>query len=281
MESNYWNNISFLTLTYNNDNLPMTYVDSRLFLNEKDLEELPEYSGEVRVPTLVSRDLTLYLKRLRKFEIGEEHNFIKNGESGLYFERRVGFKYYAVGEYGTLRNRPHLHILLFGVECNRANEVLFEKEWKKGFVQLKPFNVHTCGYVAGYIQKKLYGDKQYITGKLPEFMRCSQYLGFEWLLDNLKYIDDNHPFINWQGKDGKSFQYGIPKTFRKYLTSIGKLKEYSQSWLVFMQKLDYKSLCDDLNAKGTSLSDFFRQRMKLALYKESKRLTGRKLTGEI
>lgn len=282
MESKYWDNISFLTLTYNSENLPMTdYFDSRLFLNDKDIEELPEFSECVCFPTLAYRDLPLFIKRLRKYQVGEEHDFIVNTEHGFDFEHRIGFKFFGVGEYGSKRLRPHLHILLFGVEANAFNSEICRKAWNKGHILLKPFNQHTCNYVAGYVQKKLYGDKQHITVKLPEFMRCSQFLGWQWILDNLKYIDEHHPYINWQGKDGKSFQYGIPRTFRKKLVEMGKLQKTSQSALAFQQRLEYMALVKDLNAKGTELSDFFRQRFKLALDKENKKQVGRKLTGEI
>lgn len=65
---------SFVTLTYDNDNIPLSK------------------NGFM---TLNKRDLQLFFKRLRKL----------HGESNI--------KYYAVGEYGENFKRPHYHIILF------------------------------------------------------------------------------------------------------------------------------------------------------------------------
>jgi hypothetical protein len=66
----------FLTLTYDDEHLPVTE------------------DGEV---TLLKRDLQLYLKRLRK-------------------QNKEKLKYYACGEYGSKTFRPHYHMILFNAQ---------------------------------------------------------------------------------------------------------------------------------------------------------------------
>ena len=67
----------FLTLTYNEQNLPHTPCGR---------------------PTLYRRDHQLFMKRLRKREKGAK------------------IKYYAVGEYGSSTERPHYHSIIFNVQ---------------------------------------------------------------------------------------------------------------------------------------------------------------------
>lgn len=69
----------FVTLTYDNDNVPIT---TNKFM------------------TLQKADLQKYIKRLRKTQ---KHNI----------------KYYAVGEYGSKTERPHYHILLFNARSQK------------------------------------------------------------------------------------------------------------------------------------------------------------------
>ena len=76
----------FLTLTYNEDNLP--YVKSLT----KD---------NVYYQTLYKRDLQLFNKRLRK-------------------NTKEEYRYFASGEYGGNYGRPHYHMLLFGYSPSRS-----------------------------------------------------------------------------------------------------------------------------------------------------------------
>lgn len=98
---------------------------------------------------LVKQDLQKFIKRLRR--IIEPSNF----------------KYFACGEYGDLKGRPHYHIIIFGWRpddewffaydkkgnvLNRSN--LIEKEWTFGFSSICDVEFDTCKYVAIYLQKK-------------------------------------------------------------------------------------------------------------------------------
>lgn len=67
----------FLTLTYNDEEIPLTSEN---------------------VPTLRKDDVQRFIKRLRRLLEGQ------------------GIRYYAVGEYGTRTSRPHYHVLVFNIE---------------------------------------------------------------------------------------------------------------------------------------------------------------------
>lgn len=74
-EADYWDKKSFVTLTYNDENIP-------------------------KGGSLVKADLQNFFKRLRKCRY-------ENGKSKI--------KYYACGEYGDRTYRPHYHVLFFGI----------------------------------------------------------------------------------------------------------------------------------------------------------------------
>lgn len=141
----------FLTLTYNDNNLPD--------------------GGSLNV-----RDIQLFLKRLRK----------KCGP----------FRFFQCGEYGELLNRPHHHILLFGL--NFPDKLLFRsgKEnklyssatvsalWTYGFHSIGELTFDSACYCARYVLKKFTGDSkdEYYQGRKPEYITMSRRPGIatEW-----------------------------------------------------------------------------------------------------
>lgn len=105
------------------------------------------------IPTVVPRDVQLLVKRMRKL---------------------ATFRHVTIGEYGNQTDRPHYHMLLFGLDPFQAEELLL-KEWKKGFVQVAEMNEQRACYMAGYTTKKLtkLDDDRLQRGQYPEFMRQS------------------------------------------------------------------------------------------------------------
>ncbi|MEM3714555.1 MAG: hypothetical protein QXF82_06375, partial [Nitrososphaeria archaeon] len=105
----------FITLTYNNDNIP---------------ELVNEETGEI-VQTVLKKDLQNYIKRLRK----------NSNEENL--------RYYAVGEYGTKTMRPHYHILLFNLPQNKVDYIT--TCWNaKGFCKIGTITPASIHYVTKY-----------------------------------------------------------------------------------------------------------------------------------
>lgn len=110
-------------------------------------------------------------------------------------ERREGrfFRFYLVGEYGDTSHRPHYHLILFGFEpclrgrtrrdvisgeckwrdcCVRCR--LVGESWSRGIVEIGEVNKDSCGYIAGYVMKKMTRfDDIRLNGRHPEFCRQS------------------------------------------------------------------------------------------------------------
>lgn len=158
-ELHYWDHACFVTLTYDDDHLP---VDLSVHKDE----------------------LVRYVRRLR-YRLG----------------RRI--KYFACGEYGMQFDRPHYHLLVFGLAMHEHKRVRRRSGWQaltgpavdawrqargvergaalgtpahdasrpargdgtggaalgtpRGNVYVGTVTYHSARYVAGYIQKKLFG----------------------------------------------------------------------------------------------------------------------------
>lgn len=160
LELQYHDYNYFLTLTYDDDNVPSA-------------EFICPDTGEVAESlTLYKKDLQDFIKRLRK-----------------HFEP-VKCRHLSVGEYGSETLRPHYHQILFSdfeipdlkfYKFTENGDPIFESElldkiWKKGKVWIGDATWESIAYVARYVNKKLYGAEAeyYKTFNLvPEFLTCS------------------------------------------------------------------------------------------------------------
>lgn len=155
MEAMCHEHSAFVTLTYSDENVPRT-VDG--------------------VPTLAPEHYRSWLKVIRERE-RQEGRF---------------FRFYAVGEYGDRSHRPHYHFMLFGFQpcihgrtrrdpinnqcrrdcCCRCS--LVHDTWARGIVEVGEVNRDSCGYIAGYVMKKMTRfDDPRLNGRNPEFARMS------------------------------------------------------------------------------------------------------------
>lgn len=167
----------FVTLTYNAENVP---------------------NGG----TLLARDLTLFMKRLR---------FNLNGRKIRYFN---------VGEYGSDSQRPHYHCVLFGMDL--ADEPIIAKSWDKGFIQVSELTEGRSSYMCKYVVKDLGKKSDKLNGREPEFMRCSKMdggLGKKAVVELAQDLQKN-PWSS-EIQDVTAFRYGRQKrTLGRYLTTI-------------------------------------------------------------
>ena len=161
-------------------------------------------------PTVKKKSVQLFIKRLRK-----------------RIEQPI--KYFACGEYGDSRQRPHYHICLIGFDFpdkiywkkSPAGSLIYrsellEKLWshpksKKsyGFAHIGELNFQSAGYTARYTLKKTKDKKQYvhiedydpITGEIhktvglePEFIIMSKGIGKDWW--NKYKIDTDKDYLS-------------------------------------------------------------------------------------
>lgn len=137
---------------------------------------------------LVKRDYQLFIKRLRK-------------------SINVPIKYFLSGEYGSLRGRPHFHLIIFGwcpddlipLKKSSLGTMLYTSpfvvdKWQHGFISVDPdVTYQSCFYSAKYMQKAVsqYGVKHF----QPPFISMSKGIA-QYYADKFSPWDDCHVYIN-------------------------------------------------------------------------------------
>lgn len=183
-ESLNWQNNCFITLTYNEENVPRR---------------------ETGALTLYKKDLCDFWKRLRYYEKGVE--YWTNPQTGKY-ENPI--RYLSCGEYGEKTQRPHYHAIVFNwkpndlkmFKKNRQGDYLYTSKklasiWGKGHVIIGDVNYQTACYVSRYITKKKFGEKGRF---LDEWYRDAEFsetsrnggIGLKYWQENKKNILDNN-----------------------------------------------------------------------------------------
>lgn len=159
-----------------------------------DDKHLPENGS------LVPKHLQKFLKRLRK-------------------QTKLKLRFYASGEYGEEKQRPHYHLIIFG--CDFEDKQFYKygktglpvytsatlhKIWTAGQATIGNVTFESAAYVARYTCKKITGDKaaEHYKGKEPEFGRMSRRpgIGAEWF-NKYKEQTINHDNVIVNGKKVK------------------------------------------------------------------------------
>lgn len=147
-------NIYFLTLTYSDDNVPLTV--------DEDGELIDEETGEIlsTLKSLNNQDITLWKKRCKRY-------------IQYHFKRKSEFSYLICGEYGPQTHRPHYHALFIGISPEDME--IYKKDWEEnyGFTcvkQISRFDIErTARYVSKYITKmRDLEDPNVINGKVQK-----------------------------------------------------------------------------------------------------------------
>ena len=200
----------FITLTYNDDNLPMTDGQNVT----RGVQDAPESFR----PTLSIDDYQKWLKRFRK-------------------RIKKPIRYFIVGEYGTKGQRPHYHAIIFGWKPDDLQEHKFhgkywtyrsafiESTWKYGFSEIGiDVNAGVAKYCAQYVTKKFIKNErpQFV---LDEFVRSSKMnggIGAEFLHKFHKQVAEQGYIFTLNRRTGKSFRSKIPSYYIKLLEKFYK-----------------------------------------------------------
>lgn len=114
-----------------------------------------------------------------------------------------GIRFFACGEYGHQRHRPHYHAVLFGFQfpdlvihtVKRGYQYYrspsLERLWPLGFSLVGSVSFESCAYVARYVMKKQKGDD--INEDIQPFVLMSRMpgLGHDWYEKYKKQIYPN------------------------------------------------------------------------------------------
>lgn len=165
----------FLTLTYEDD-----YLD---------------YSPS-GLPQLEKTHLQKFFKRLRR-------------ENEKHTEKSI--RYFAIGEYGEIYERPHYHAIMFNAHANSIAKL--SHVWPVGFHRLGTVQVASIHYVTGYLINRYhdYGDRN------PPFALQSRKpgLGYNYIRETAKWhrpSDDEKYWRNYTKIGG--FTNRLPRYYR-------------------------------------------------------------------
>lgn len=212
----------FITLTYNDENIQeLKRQSAHITLPDPDIGEVDEFY-ETNY-TLDPDHLTKFMKDLRAhFQYHKDYN---------------GIRFFACGEYGDKGNRPHFHIIAFGLPLDDIyfwkdpkfkgckpylRSPTLEKLWKKGFVCIGDVSYKSCAYVARYVMKKQTGKNADIAYKdrnlVAPFVRMSRMPGIArdyYDSDRDKIYSYQH--LNILGADGKPIKTPPPSYYDRCL----------------------------------------------------------------
>lgn len=213
LELQYHDSAYFVTLTYNDEHVPISYYPD------------PETGEAYESLTLCKRDVQLFMKRLRKAFPNDK------------------IRFYLAGEYGDETFRPHYHAIIFGLHLTDGYPWRYNREEGKNFVYYRSPSLErcwsvkdddgvfrpighveyadvcweTCAYTARYVTKKFYGEEAEFYEKfqlVPPFSLMSRKPGIGRL-----YYDD-HPemfeydFLNISTERG-GLKFMPPKYFER------------------------------------------------------------------
>lgn len=204
-EMKTWKNNCFITLTYNDENLPENGL-----LCKKDVQD--------------------FMKRLRYY-----HEGIEEWENPRTGKKEKPIRFLLCGEYGPNGSRrPHYHILIFNwkpektkfyKENYNGNRILeckeIQKIWGKGFITVGELTYQSACYVARYCTKKMFNGLKVRDLKKaeiqPEFILMSRNGGI-----GIKYWNEYKKSILQKGgilinQNGKVKIKRIPRYFEKKL----------------------------------------------------------------
>lgn len=162
----------FLTLTYDNAELPLADMKAN------------EYSAtESLYAVLVKADLARFMKSMKR----KQDRWIKSHPEYLLKPNEWKIKYYAVGEYGTKRNRPHYHAIMFNLLPQMLENIA--DVWPYGIVHRGDVNADTIGYTAKYVidRKK---DENYNDPRPRPFALISKGIGENYIAKRGKWNRD-------------------------------------------------------------------------------------------
>ncbi|MBD5222418.1 MAG: hypothetical protein HDS70_08665 [Bacteroidales bacterium] len=202
-------NVTFFTLTYDDDHLPWQFVTDKF--NNVDYY----------IPTTRKSDVQAFMKRLRK-KLGN------------------GVRFFVCSEFGPTTLRPHYHGLLFNVPqplLRKLDDTIFEK-WQNGFTSSSKVSPARVAYVAKYCN-----SFASVPGYYPRpFILCSlrPAIGSSYLERSSK--------TNWHKKnlntsyiDENGFSHKLPRYYKRKIFDKGEFAQIRENYL---DSENYKNTTD-------------------------------------
>lgn len=262
----------FVTLTYDEENVPRVKAWDRWMLNTLDKEDLQKFNKKLRQFILANSDVRRWMKET------------KTGYSPKY-------RYFGVGEYGTKGDRPHYHVIMYNlpqdfVWTNPINGKMYSEDleyvWQKGLVDVEPVNKKLAHYCAKYtLESYIYNwfDNDF-RQKPFAMMSRNPGIGNNYLTDETK---------NYFHSNKNCFTY-LPDNYKQSLGRYYKDKIFPEQGLspdlprnVMQRKAIENSRAEDKRERelcaidGKDITEFRKERYREAVKKIKRNLKKNKL----
>lgn len=204
-EAQFYDEASFLTLTYSETNLPQT-----------GSLDVPEYQR--------------FFKRLRRARPGKRLRYFGCGEYG---DRTQRPHYHAIVFGEAFRgDRKRWK------RGKRGDEIYVSAEldsiWKLGACYIGEVTIDSAGYVARYAIKKVNGDRAdaHYQGRTPEFMTCSNGLSQRWfdLYSDDLYSGDFAVFKGKRMRVPRAYDRKLPEDLLEEIKAKRILRAEQNAW---------------------------------------------------
>lgn len=207
----------FVTLTYDENNIPFMYYNSYCHFSQQFSDSYPFKADDS--PTLLKSDVQKFMKRLRK---------------------HIKTRFFLCGEYGPSTVRPHYHVILFPKSDYSLDFIddIVRKCWTLGFPTISYLTDYRIAYCAKYLVK---GSK-FPEHSLRPFCLMSNKPGI-----GASYIDKNtynyhlsHPFLVKLG----GFRQRMPRYWKT------KMSLNNDGVITDAMELEYLKTHDSLDGFG-------------------------------
>jgi hypothetical protein len=183
---------SFITLTYDNEHVPVKIIGTRPYL-VLDKSELQSFH----------KVLKQYQSRLlRKLKIKDRKEW--------------KIKYYSCGEYGTTYNRPHYHCIIYNLHPKVKEKLAVNEIWKKGTIFFGTVEEASIQYVAKYVIDKEQAEDL----RTKPFANMSKGLGSNYIDKRKTYHQSTRTF--YVTKEG--FKQSMPRYYKERIFTKNQLK---------------------------------------------------------
>lgn len=224
-----------------------------------------KYYNECSFITLTFDNEKLYDRNGRAVKFGANPNFIYNiRNSNEYFTKFMKrlrkklepkkIKYYKIGEYGDIGKRPHYHVIIFGenfsfdrkeCEVSKTRKTQYfsqtlEDIWACGRTRIQDCNAKNIAYICQYTQKKIkkYEKIEQGNGTLKEIDRYKPIqsfsnrskMGVRWVRRNPQSITKGYL------TDTDNHKYRVPNSYKENLKKDEK-EYFKQFYRQYEQKM--------------------------------------------
>lgn len=200
-ESIYWQHVYFVTLTYDNENLPLQTIVDNTFLPDANAAVSSLSHTKSRIAFLRNENNKDFFNVLTGSQIGDFLPEVNKTDCQLYLKRlreslRIKYnsfiKFFLCSEYGPNTFRPHYHLLIYShLPIGQISTEIVES-WKLGEVKYKEIIYdhspagdfqNVAGYVSKYVSKPTVFESPWVNFGFVRkpFRLMSKGLGFHYV----------------------------------------------------------------------------------------------------